>query len=89
MLVAEGVHVEAISPQPVRMRGGRTIVDLGDLVSEQVLDVVLRLTFPFGDVGRTTGAVITGTTRAPGTCSRRRPSESARTRAATRGCGGS
>jgi hypothetical protein len=34
------------------------VVDLGDLVSEQVLDVVLRLTFPFGDAGRTTGAVI-------------------------------
>jgi Ca-activated chloride channel family protein len=58
VVVADGVRVEAISPQPIRARSGRIIVDLGDLVSEQVLDVVLRLTFPFGDAGRTTGAVI-------------------------------
>lgn len=58
VVVADGVRVEAISPQPARARAGRTIVELGDLVSEQVLDVVLRLTFPYGDVGRTTGAVI-------------------------------
>ena len=58
VVVADGVRVEAISPQPARMRGGRSILDLGDLVSEQVLDVVLRITFPFGDVGRTTGAIV-------------------------------
>jgi hypothetical protein len=57
-VVADGVRVEAISPQPIRARAGRMIVDLGDLVSEQVLDVVLRLTFRFGDTGRTTGVVI-------------------------------
>ncbi|MBA2718277.1 MAG: hypothetical protein H0U52_03390, partial [Chloroflexi bacterium] len=56
--VADGVQVEALSPQPIRTRGGRTILDVGDLVSEQVLDVVLRLTFPFGDVGRTSGAIL-------------------------------
>ena len=58
VVVADGVRVEAISPHPVRTRGGRTVVELGDLVSEQVLDVVLRLTFPFGDAGRTVGAAI-------------------------------
>ena len=58
VVVADGVRVEAISPQPVRVRAGRTIVDLGDLVSDQVLDVVLRIGFPFGDAGRTTGALI-------------------------------
>ncbi|MBA2719219.1 MAG: VWA domain-containing protein, partial [Chloroflexi bacterium] len=44
IVVADGVQVEALSPQPIRTRGGRTILDVGDLVSEQVLDVVLRLT---------------------------------------------
>ncbi len=58
IVVADGVQVEALSPQPIRTRGGRTILDVGDLVSEQVLDVVLRLTFPFGDVGRTSGAIL-------------------------------
>ncbi len=58
IVVAEGVQVEALSPQPARTRGGRTLLDLGDLVSEQVLDLVIRLTFPFGDVGRTSGAIL-------------------------------
>jgi hypothetical protein len=57
-IAGEGVRIEPISPHPSRSRGGRTIVELGDLVSEQVLDVVLRVTFPFGDAGRTTGAII-------------------------------
>ena len=34
-----------------------------DLVSEQVLDIVIRLTFPFGDVGRTSGAILRLTDR--------------------------
>jgi Ca-activated chloride channel family protein len=58
IVAGDGVRVEPISPQPIRSRGGRSIVELGDLVDEQVLDVVLRLTFPFGDAGRTTGAII-------------------------------
>jgi Ca-activated chloride channel family protein len=57
VLAAEGVRVEPISPQPSTHRAGRTVLDLGDLVADQVLDVVLRLTFPFGDVGRTAGAI--------------------------------
>ena len=59
VIVAEGVHVEAISPQPVQARGSRAVVSLGDLVADQVLEVVLRLTFPYGDVGRETGAIVT------------------------------
>lgn len=31
--------------------GGRTTVALGDLVSEQHVEVVLRLNFPFGELG--------------------------------------
>lgn len=58
VVAGDGVRIEPVSPQPVRPRGGRTIVELGDLVSDQVLDVVLRVTFPFGDVDRTTGAIL-------------------------------
>jgi Ca-activated chloride channel family protein len=55
---AEEVDVEAISPQPTRRRGTRTVVSLGDLVAEQVLDIVLRITFPYGEIGRETGVII-------------------------------
>jgi Ca-activated chloride channel homolog len=58
IVAAEDVDVEAISPQPTRPRGSRTIVTLGDLVAEQVIDVVLRITFPYGEIGRETGVII-------------------------------
>ncbi len=54
----EGTLIEAISPQPVTVRGSRSIVALGDLVADQVQDVVLRLTFPFGQLGRETGIIV-------------------------------
>ena len=34
------------------------MVNLGSLVAEQVVQVVLRLNFPFGEIGRETGAVV-------------------------------
>lgn len=58
LIVGEGVQVEAISPQPVQARGSRTVVTLGDLVADQALQIVLRLTFPYGDIGRETGAIL-------------------------------
>ncbi len=58
VIVGEGVQVEAISPQPVQARGSRTVVTLGDLVADQALQIVLRLTFPYGDIGRETGAIL-------------------------------
>ena len=58
VVAAEDVGVEAISPQPARPRGSRTVIGLGDLVAEQVLDVVLRVTFPYGEIGRETGVII-------------------------------
>lgn len=58
LLAGEGVGVETISPHPLDGRGTRSIVRLGDLVSEQTLDVVLRLEFPYGDLGRETGLII-------------------------------
>ena len=39
-------------------RGGRTVVSLGSLVAEQVVQVVLRLNFPLGEIGRETGVVL-------------------------------
>jgi Ca-activated chloride channel family protein len=58
LLAAEDVEIEAISPQPTRRRGSRTVVSLGDLVAEQVLDVVLRVTLSYGELGRETGLII-------------------------------
>ncbi len=54
----DGVNVESLSPFPFTTRGGRTVVSLGALVAEQVVEVVLRLNFPFGEIGRETGAVL-------------------------------
>ncbi len=54
---AEGVRVESLSPYPVRDGHGRTEVTLGDLSSEERVEVVLRLNFPYGEIGRTTGAM--------------------------------
>jgi len=54
----DGVSVESLSPFPFTARGGRTVVSLGPLVAEQVVQVVLRLNFPFGEIGRETGAVL-------------------------------
>ena len=52
--------------QPVRGRrpaaAGRSS-RIGDLVSEQVVEVVLRLSFPYGDLGRETGAIVALTDR--------------------------
>ena len=57
IVAPEGVDLEGLSPHPTTRRGMRTVVSLGDLVSEQVVDVVLRITFPYGDIGRETGLI--------------------------------
>ena len=57
------IRVEPISPYQVSGRGGRTVVTIGDLGSEQAVDVVLRLTFPYGDLGREAGAIVALTDR--------------------------
>ncbi len=58
LVAGEGVQLEAISPHPVQPRGSRSVIGLGDLVADQALEVVLRLTFPYGQVGRETGAIV-------------------------------
>jgi Ca-activated chloride channel homolog len=58
MVTPEGMSVESLSPFPFERRGSRTLVQLGALVAEQVVQVVLRLSFPMGEIGRRTGAVV-------------------------------
>jgi uncharacterized protein YegL len=74
----EGVRVESLSPYPVRDGHGRTEVTLGDLTSEERVEVILRLNFPYGELGRTTGALFAlsdrrPVERPPGARPRRRP----------------
>jgi Ca-activated chloride channel family protein len=58
ILAGEGVTVEAVSPHPISGRGSRSVIALGELVADQALDVVLRLTFPYGELGRETGMIV-------------------------------
>jgi len=59
VVTPSGVTVESLTPVPFEPTGpGRTAVFLGSLVAEQVVQVVLRLNFPLGDLGRETGAVV-------------------------------
>ena len=55
LTLTESVRVESLSPFRAERRGGRTLVYLGDMVSGQVLSIVLRLTFDYGEVGREVG----------------------------------
>jgi Ca-activated chloride channel family protein len=59
----DDIRVEPISPYAVTTVSGRTVVALGDLGSEQVVEVVLRLSFPYGSAGRETGAIVSVTDR--------------------------
>jgi Ca-activated chloride channel family protein len=59
----EGVMVESLSPFPTEERGGCTAISLGALVAEQELEVVLRLNFPYGEIGRHSGAILSVVSR--------------------------
>ena len=59
----DAVVVESLSPFSFEQRGGRTVVNLGSLVAEQLVQVVLRLNFPLGEIGRETGSVVSMTAR--------------------------
>lgn len=50
----EGVRVEPLSPFRAEESRGRLVVLLGDVVSGQLVSVVLRVNFPYGDIGQTT-----------------------------------
>lgn len=53
-----GVKVESLSTYPARERSGRTEIVIGDLSAEERVSVVLRLNFPYGQLGYSTGAVV-------------------------------
>ena len=59
----DDIRIEPISPYRADARGNRTVVSLGDLGSEQVVEVVLRLSFPYGQLGHETGAIVALTDR--------------------------
>ena len=63
VIAPEGVRVESLSPYPVYEKGGRTYVTLGDLASEQLVSFVLRLNFPYAQLGGTVGAAFSVTDR--------------------------
>ena len=52
------IRIDPVSPYKAVVRGNRTVVALGDLASEQVVEVVLRLSFPFGLLGHEIGAIV-------------------------------
>ncbi len=58
VVTADGVQVEALSTQPTLQRGDRTEITLGDLTSEETVSIVLRLEFPYGQIGDRLGAVL-------------------------------
>ena len=59
----DDIRIEPISSYEATVRGDRTAISLGDLGSEQVVEVVVRLSFPFGDIGRETGVTVALTDR--------------------------
>jgi Ca-activated chloride channel family protein len=58
IVAPDGVRVEALSTYPTREGGGRTRVMLGDLTADEHVEVVLRLTFPYGQLGSRVGAML-------------------------------
>jgi Ca-activated chloride channel family protein len=54
----ESVRIEPLSPFKVEQTPGHARVYLGDMLSGQVLSIVLRVTFDFGEVGREAGVVV-------------------------------
>jgi Ca-activated chloride channel homolog len=59
----DDIRVDAISPYRLTTAGNRTFLAIGDLASEQVVEVVLRLSLPYGLLGRETGAIAALTDR--------------------------
>ena len=59
----DDLRIEAVTPHALSGGGGRTSVALGDLVSGQTVEVVLRLSFPYGELGREAGLIVALTDR--------------------------
>jgi Mg-chelatase subunit ChlD len=58
LVLPDAVRVEALSPFRVEQGRGHVRVLLGDLVSGQMLSIVLRVTFDFGEVDREVGIAV-------------------------------
>ncbi len=58
LTLPDSVRVDSLSPFKMEAAGGRARIYLGDMVSGQLLTIVLRLTFDFGDVGREMGVLL-------------------------------
>jgi Uncharacterized protein containing a von Willebrand factor type A (vWA) domain len=52
------IEVDSLSRFPIERRGARWLVRLGDLISEQRLEVVLRVRFGFGSIGQEIGILV-------------------------------
>jgi Ca-activated chloride channel homolog len=58
LTLPDSVRVDTLSPFRVEQGAGRARILLGDMVSGQLLTIVLRLTFDFGTVGREVGLLL-------------------------------
>lgn len=56
--VPDGVELRSLSPYPLDSRGHRRLVQVGDLMAEQQLEVVLRVKFPYGPIGSELGLLV-------------------------------
>ncbi|MGH2511854.1 MAG: VWA domain-containing protein, partial [Candidatus Limnocylindrales bacterium] len=54
----DGLKVESLSPYRTRERTGRTEISIGDLSANQQVSVILRLKFPYGQLGERAGVVL-------------------------------
>lgn len=63
LVVPESVRVEALSPFRLEQAGGRVRVHLGDLVSGQLVQVILQVTFAEGEPGREAGMLVRASDR--------------------------
>jgi Ca-activated chloride channel family protein len=55
---ADGLDVRTLSPYPMDVRGNRRLVLVGEVMAEQVLEVVLRIKFPYGEIGSEVGVLV-------------------------------
>jgi Ca-activated chloride channel family protein len=58
IVAPETAAVESLSAFPFETRGARTVVSLGSLVAEHVVQVVLRVNLPLGGLESETGVVL-------------------------------
>jgi Ca-activated chloride channel family protein len=50
-----GVSIWALTPYPTERHGARTVLQLGDLVTDQIVRLLIRVKFPGGQLGATAG----------------------------------